>query len=324
MDNSTQTRLDRARISLEGLSVGDAFGEGFFMSFEMAARLMASEEFGKPPFDFQDEFVLDTLIRSRRLFHRRPWRWTDDTALAVPLVAGLECHGQVAPRSLAAAFSAHYLRDPARGYGAAMHELLPRLAGPDWDDAALYLFRGRGSFGNGAAMRVAPLGAYFADDLDACVGNAALSARLTHAHPEGIAGAIAVAVAAAVGARWGDSGAVPSPGEYLGEVIPFIPEGEVRDRTIAAGQFTGSPIQAAAAFGSGDEVTAMDTVPFCLWCAAHYLDNYEEALWATVSGLGDRDTTCAIVGGIVACFTGTEGIPPEWMEAREALPASAA
>ncbi len=70
---------------------------------------------------------------------------------------------------------------------------------------------------------------------------------------------------------------------------------------------------------NGDLVSAQDTVPFALWCAAHHLDNYEEALWATVSGLGDRDTNCAIVGGIVVCYTGVEGIPVEWRAAREPL-----
>jgi ADP-ribosylglycohydrolase len=67
-------------------------------------------------------------------------------------------------------------------------------------------------------------------------------------------------------------------------------------------------------------VAGPDTVPFALWCAAQHLDDYEAALWLTVSGLGDRDTTCAIVGGIVALFTGTDGIPAEWRHAREPLP----
>jgi hypothetical protein len=52
MDASPTARLKRARSSLEGLTVGDAFGQGFFMSFERAARLMASEEFAKPLYDF--------------------------------------------------------------------------------------------------------------------------------------------------------------------------------------------------------------------------------------------------------------------------------
>jgi ADP-ribosylglycohydrolase len=35
--------------------------------------------------------------------------------------------------------------------------------------------------------------------------------------------------------------------------------------------------------------------------------------------LGDRDTTCAIVGGIVALSAGRESIPPAWLAARESL-----
>ncbi|MEA5594520.1 ADP-ribosylglycohydrolase family protein [Rivularia sp. UHCC 0363] len=65
----------------------------------------------------------------------------------------------------------------------------------------------------------------------------------------------------------------------------------------------------SAILGNGTKVSAQDTVPFTLWCAAQHLDNYEEALWLTVSGLGDRDTNCAIVGGIVSLSTGVESIP---------------
>src|SRR4051812_6349887 len=53
-------------------------------------------------------------------------------------------------------------------------------------------------------------------------------------------------------------------------------------------------------------------------CAARHLGAFEEALWATVSGLGDRDTTCAIVGGILALHGNAE-IPQAWLEAREPL-----
>jgi ADP-ribosylglycohydrolase len=56
------------------------------------------------------------------------------------------------------------------------------------------------------------------------------------------------------------------------------------------------------------------------WIAAHRSAGSEEALWETVSGLGDRDTTCAIVGGIVAMKTGRASIPENWLARREALP----
>ncbi|MBO0688929.1 MAG: ADP-ribosylglycohydrolase family protein, partial [Candidatus Dormibacteraeota bacterium] len=83
----------------------------------------------------------------------------------------------------------------------------------------------------------------------------------------------------------------------------------------------GAPVRRAARLlGSGSRVTAPDTVPFVLWSAARRLDRYEDALWETVAGLGDRDTTCAMVGGIVAARCGRAGIPRAWLEATEPLP----
>ncbi|MCP4245443.1 MAG: ADP-ribosylglycohydrolase family protein, partial [bacterium] len=49
-------------------------------------------------------------------------------------------------------------------------------------------------------------------------------------------------------------------------------------------------------------------------------DDYVEAMWATVAAGGDRDTTCAIVGGIVACRVDADAIPESWRQAREPLP----
>ncbi len=70
----------------------------------------------------------------------------------------------------------------------------------------------------------------------------------------------------------------------------------------------------------GSRISAPDTVPICLWLAARHLHDFREALWATVSISGDLDTNCAIVGGIVALSVGIEGIPAEWLSAREVIP----
>lgn len=61
-------------------------------------------------------------------------------------------------------------------------------------------------------------------------------------------------------------------------------------------------------------------MPFALWCTAQHLGHFEEAVWLTVSGLGDRDTTCAIVGGIVALSADRATIPTDWLESCEQLP----
>ena len=322
MQNSPAARLERALESLEGLSVGDAFGEGFFLGFEAAQWLLERDELEGMSFDLEGSGPLLNLIDTRRLDFRRDfWRWTDDTALALEIVAELRENEKIVPDSLAQRFSMRYLRAPNRGYGGAMHELLPQLSSGNWQTEAGKLFDGQGSFGNGAAMRAAPIGAYFADDLSLCLENARLSALTTHAHPEGVAGALAVAVAAAYAARLRAENHSIERADFCELILPHLPTSEVKKRIIEARDMdensTGE--QAALFLGSGYAVAAQDTVPFCVFCAGETLEFYEEAQWLTVSGLGDRDTTCAIVGGIVAARTGLAGIPADWRAKREKL-----
>lgn len=314
MEKSAAARLERALDSLEGLSVGDAFGECYFGRILLATRQESEliRLLGKPELD---DYVREVI--EDRFLSPAPWEWTDDTALALEIVANLREHGKIDPDSLAKSFSRRFFIDPQRGYGGAMHSLLPDLRSISWREAAPALFGGTGSFGNGAAMRVAPLGAYFADDPEECAHNAELSSQVTHAHPEGIAGGIAVALAACFAARTREG---HEEGDILSYVLPFVPAGRVRESLKRAQALSSAtPTKAATELGSGYAVAAQDTVAFCLWCAARNLDDYEEALWETVEGLGDRDTTCAIVGGIVAARTGARGIPEEWRQNREPL-----
>lgn len=242
--------------------------------------------------------------------------------MALSVYEVLRKHGQIDQNLLAQSFAENY--DINRGYGPAMHRLLQAIqGGEDWHKVAASQFGGQGSYGNGAAMRVAPLGAYFADAPSKVVEQAALSALITHTHPEGVAGAIAVAIAAAIAWQMKEAKIRPRCAEFLDAILPYVPDSEVRRKIRQARDFPeGTSMRfAASVLGTGHQVSAQDTVPFALWCAGEKLDNFEEALWLTVSGLGDRDTTCAIVGGIVVLYTGRESLPLAWIEAREMLPA---
>jgi ADP-ribosylglycohydrolase len=288
LDTQNTERLARARESLEGLSVGDAFGE-------------------------LHGYRHIPLIKGT-------WYFTDDTNMALSIFEILLQYGEINQDALAVSFGAQY--EPMRGYGPAMHMLLRQYrAGYRWSDLAKKVFDGSGSFGNGSAMRVAPVGAYFADDLAKAAEQARLSAEVTHAHSEGAAGAIAVAVAAAVASNLRGQ-EPPSRAAFIDTVMVLVPESEVKEglqRARDLAQGTGVH-DAVGALGNGSYVTCQDTVPFVLWCAGEALYDYEEALWLTASGGGDRDTTCAMVGGIVACYTGIENIPSVWRVRREVLP----
>lgn len=287
--------LDSALDSLDGLAVGDALGAQFFVPGTSFDELSA----GRPP--------------------AAPWPWTDDTEMACSVVAELRAHGAVDRDRLAAAFAERC--EPYRGYGAGTVVVLHRIRdGVPWAVAAGEAFDGRGSWGNGAAMRVAPLGAFFAGDPDRAAAQAALSAEVTHRHPEAIAGAMAVAVAASHAAATRDRGC--SAADLLRAVEPYLIGGATADGIARACTLLGRSVaEAAYELGNGARVSAHDTVPFTLWAAASFLDDYPAAVTACVEAGGDADTTAAIVGGIVAAHTGAGGIPEQWRAALEPLPA---
>jgi ADP-ribosylglycohydrolase len=282
--------ITKAKRSLEGLSVGDAFGELFF-------RIS--------PFE-----TTSTQLPSG------PWKWTDDTHMALSIVEILETYGRIDQDALAQAFVRRFKQDPYRGYAGGAVRLLNTIAlGGNWREHSPRLF-GTGSYGNGSAMRAAPIGGYFFNDLRQAGIQASYSATVTHAHIEGQAGAIAVAVAAAIAAN----NSPPTGNDFLKEILPYVPaDTTTKQRIRLAMQIAPDDLDSARLqLGTGNEVSCQDTVPFCLWCSAYHLDDFEQALWLTAKGFGDVDTTCAIVGGIVALSANE--IPELWLNRREALP----
>ncbi|MEU5312576.1 ADP-ribosylglycohydrolase family protein [Streptomyces sp. NPDC021562] len=298
MINAPTAALD----SLNGLAFGDAFGDCWF-------GILRREG---PAF-----------LEARMLPPEPLWRWSDDTAQALALVRELvEGGGVVDQDRLALRFAAAYTDDTHRGYGASMHDVLRRIgAGEPWREVVAGQFGGQGSWGNGAAMRVAPLGAWHAADLDAVAEEAARQSVVSHHHPEAVAAAVAVALAAALATR-SRGECAPARGDFLHAVAERLSDSDVRSGVRVAARMPErtSVRHAAEVLGSGYTMSGPDTVPYALWCAAGHLDDLHEGLWFTVAGRGDIDTTCAIAGGVIAARTGVAALPAAWHAAREPLP----
>ncbi|WP_067872825.1 ADP-ribosylglycohydrolase family protein [Nocardia vermiculata] len=288
--------IDLMLDSLAGLSVGDALGQEFPVLGRSVPELLA----GQLP--------------------QRQLRWTDDTEMACSVVDELGRHGEVDSDRLATAFAERF--DLSRDYGFGATETLQRIrAGARWRDAAGSSFGSEGSCGNGGAMRVAPLGAFHAGDPEKIVAAAVRSAQVTHMHSEGIAGAVAVALAAGTAAQARATGNPPAPDEFINAVLAHLADGDTSRRIAHARTLLGAPLEVAVSqLGNGSRVTAQDTVPLTIWIAATHLADYPAAVTTCLAADGDIDTTGAIVGGIVASYTGQAGIPAAWLSAREPLP----
>ncbi|MFE2021029.1 ADP-ribosylglycohydrolase family protein [Streptomyces sp. NPDC059499] len=292
VDSAFDRRFERALASLRGLSVGDALGSQFFV-----------------PANYP--------LLKRRALPPGPWQWTDDTEMASSVLAVLAAHQRIDQDALAHSFAEHH--DFDRGYGPAVNRLLRLVReGGDWRELAAALFQGQGSWGNGSAMRIAPLGAWYADDPEQATHQAEISSYTTHQHREAVVGAMAVAAAASLVAS---PDGPPTPEGLLDGVVALVPRSAVgaglrRARDMLDYRDAGT---VAAVLGNGRRTSAHDTVPFAVWSAARSLGDFEQAFWVTAQAGGDVDTTCAIVGGIVAA--GEAGSPPaDWLALTEEPP----
>lgn len=246
--------------------------------------------------------------RVRRALERPVLAYTDDTQLTLALIDHLVGDtDRVEPAQLARRMLARY--DDRRGYGAGMRRLVELWRdGWDVDDAATAVFPD-GSFGNGAAMRVAPVGLRWAGDPDDITDVAERSARPTHVHPVGIDGAVVQAHAVAVAA---------STGAFGRDELAALPAAtdELRAGLQAAATLPSTVTAAAAARALGTAPVAHRSVPAALWCAAT-CEDLEQAVVTAVALGGDTDTIAAMAGAVRGAADGPASLPPGWSRVLE-------
>lgn len=282
--------LERFLGCMLGQAVGDGLGapyegltqEHLYFSFGRASELV------KNPSD-------------------EPLYYTDDTQMMIGVAETLVDHGEIVEESLCRAFAANY--DPARCYGPGARRVLEAMAtGGDWRGLAESIHPG-GSLGNGAAMRVAPVGLLFCRDLARVIEQAERSARPTHTHALGIEGAQLMAVAVALAARQSKFDRV----EFYGGLLSRCRSEEYRWQLEAAAAL--KSYQSPGVFGSSLE--AHRSVVTAIACFSLSPRSYEGAV-ARAIGLGDdTDTLAAMAGALSGAHLGVEAIPPALLEKLE-------
>jgi poly(ADP-ribose) glycohydrolase ARH3 len=290
MNGSTHLLASRFRGCLLGLAIGDALGSHFeAQSPESIGRRYDSPAalFASPPL--------------------APWYYTDDTQMAIGVAETLVACGMIDENALCRAFVANYA--PSRGYGRGARVLIECMEdGGNHRQLAEEYFPG-GSYGNGAAMRVAPVGALFRNELDRTMEEARRSALPTHVHPLGIEGAQLLAVAVALSMR-GDS---IDRERFFAELISHCTSPEFRDRMQSAAVATSA--DQLAALGNGIE--ALESVCTAIACFALSPDSYEAVVGRAILLGGDTDTIAAMAGALSGAALGIEAIPRRLLDSLE-------
>lgn len=279
--------------ALVGSALGDAIGE---MAFRFTGRdmLLAAVE---------DYKVLT---------------WTDDTAMAIGLAESICGSGGIDPEHLGETFRRNYEREPWRGYASGPPTIFAAVQsqGLSYAEAARRLFGGKGSLGNGAAMRIAPAGLFFHDAPD-LYEQAAASASLTHAHPIGIDGAAVLARAVSLAMVLDCAREFPR-GEFLEALVGFSRTNAFWGKIRLVRELLQKDIPPGeAATRLGRSVSVDESLPFALYAFLRHPGSFSECLLCAVLEPGDRDTVGAMAGAVSGAYLGVEGIPAGWREKLE-------
>lgn len=276
------TLRDRFSGCLLGLMLGDSLG--FF--FE-----------GWPAEDIAAEYPTAASLLDRPPLPP-PWPYTDDTEMAIGVAEALVQDGEIRPETVCAAWGRNYTR--GRPYGATRLVLEAISQGGDYRTLARTLFPG-GSYGNGAAMRVAPVGLFFHHDLDLVWEQAERSALPTHVHPLAIEGAqlVALAVALAVADRPLERDAL------FDELLRRCRTPEYRTKLAIARGVSG-PAELSVL---GNSVRAIDSAVTAIACFSLFPDNGVDAIATAILLGGDTDTIAAMAGAIAGARCGAQSIP---------------
>ncbi len=240
--------------------------------------------------------------------HRlKPGQYSDDTQMSLMVAESLIENHAFNPDDLAERYVDWIVSGRARGYGKTTLLAVQNLVnGKHWSESGI-----AGSYGNGTAMRAAPFGVYFRNDLQSLVSICKMDSSITHASDEAEAGSIAIGLAAAYAVNRESEG-------LLEELWRILPDSKVKSAIYSLDSLIDSPYitpeQALRVIGTKADVR--QTVPAALYCFLKF-DNYHEAVLAAIKAGGDTDTTAAIVGALFGAKLGMRGINKELANAVE-------
>ena len=291
-DREMSNIAQKFRGALVGAAVGDALGA----RFEGAKSVKWSD--------------LESLEQETG-----PLRYTDDTHMTLGMAHSLVEQRGFDGAHMAALFARNFVGEPWRGYGAGPPQVFQLLRqGVPWDQASRALFGGRGSFGNGAAMRVAPAALLAFHSMERVVSLVCQTAIITHAHELGIEGAVLQACSIALALRQDPTGNIDRDA-FLDALQTHVHSPVFQQKLqrtkelLALGDGSG---REAVISRLGNGIEAFESVPTAIYAFLRRPESFEEVVTYAISLGGDTDTIACMAGAVAGAYLGLEAIPMVW------------
>lgn len=314
--------LNRFRGALLGALMGDCIGALFEGESSLSSTFVRE--------------VLENLDKGGK--PKEVLTYTDDTAMTRSMVQSFLENKEFDAKDLADRFTKEYFSDPGRGYGAGVTQVFEKLYSGEYSDIftpAKEQFNGKGSYGNGAAMRAMAIPLAFPNIADV-IEYAKTSGKLTHASSLGYNGAVlqALAVHYALQGESRDS--------FLSKLLDHMDEIEADEKSksdaveLELGEFPyRKRLEKIKEFLDkrcvsredvvdqlGNGVAALESVPTAIYSFLRCMDPVEDLpkefniLQRTLGYCfllgGDTDTIATMAGAIAGAYHGDVQVPNEW------------
>jgi len=208
-------------------------------------------------------------------------------------------------------FVKNYELEPFRGYGPGPPRIFRLIrAGKAWDKAAQELYHG-GSYGNGSAMRVAPIGVFYYDNPEILREVAHKSSQITHTHQLGKEGAAMQAYAIGLATNLEPPLAVDQH-DFLAKLTNYTQDRVYKEKLNRIKGLLVEPDKARVTIELGNGIEAFNSVPTAIYSFLAQPDSFTQAVLYAISLGGDTDTIGAMTGAISGAYLGIESIPNSW------------
>jgi poly(ADP-ribose) glycohydrolase ARH3 len=242
--------------------------------------------------------------------------YTDDTHMMIGLAESLIRSQGFDGEDMALTFVRNYEMEPFRGYGPGPPRIFRLIrAGVAWDEAAQKLYRG-GSYGNGSAMRIAPVGVFYHDNPEALKEIAYKSSRITHAHHLGKEGAALQAGAVALAANLEPQEDF-NRHDFLARLTDFVQDKVYREKLEIIDELMEKPNRERVVVELGHGIEAFNSVPTAIYSFLSFPDSFAQAVLNAISLGGDTDTIGAMTGAISGAYLDVDAIPTQWRDRLE-------
>ena len=242
--------------------------------------------------------------------------YTDDTHMMIGVAESLIRTGGFDGEDMARTFMKNYELEPFRGYGPGPPYIFRLMrAGAAWDEVAQRLYHG-GSYGNGSAMRIAPIGVFYHDDPATLREVAYKSSQITHAHNLGKEGAALQAYAIALATNLQPTETFPR-GDFLTKLNSFAQDAVYREKLNMIDELIEQSDKGEVIIALGNGIEAFNSVPTAIYSFLSQPHSFVQAVLQAISLGGDTDTIGAMPGAISGAYLGFESIPARWRDKLE-------